>query len=309
MSDLQRDFVGIDVYNLMFRAFHGNKNILTYNDIPTNAIYTMSKMIHRILGQFDNLYYAVAAFDGGKSNFRHDLVDDYKAGRSSMPEELRQQLPYIEEMLQILGFNNFKPEEFEADDALCCLGNRAAKRGINTVLFSGDKDFLQIVQENLLVVHPDSRGDTIFDREGVFKKLGVYPENVAAYLALTGDGVDNIEGISKWGKKTSASFLNEMGDLNGLISNASTIKGVAGENLRSAISSGDLDLYLKLTTIPLDLKLELTNNDLFYKGVDVKEWNKFCKKLNFRSLLLSEDFGKPSAKELMEKKSKIILKP
>lgn len=297
-----RDFVGLDVYNLMFRAFHGNKMNMSHNNIPTNAVYTVSKMVLRILGQFDNLHYAVAAFDGGKSNFRHELVDDYKAGRSSMPEELRQQIPYIEELLQILGFNNYRPETFEADDALGCLGSRAAKKGVNTTLFSGDKDFLQLVQENLIVVNPSSAGDLVLDRAGVFNKLGVYPESVAAYLALTGDGVDNIEGIAKWGKTTAAKYLNEYGDLTNLIANAGAIKGVAGDNLRQAIENGKLDLYLKLTTIPLDLDLKLTNQELFYKGLDVKEWNKFCQNLNFRSLFLEEGHGKPSASFLIEEK-------
>lgn len=304
-----RDFVGLDVYNLMFRAFHGNKMNLSHNGVPTNAVYTVSKMVLRILGQFDNLYYAVSAFDGGKSNFRHELVDNYKEGRASMPDELRQQIPYIEELLQIMGFNNYRPENFEADDALGCLGSRAAKKGVKTVLFSGDKDFLQLVQENLIVVNPSSAGDLVLDREGVFKKLGVYPEVVAAYLALTGDGVDNIEGVSKWGKGTAAKYLNQYGDLNKIIANANDIKGVVGENLREAISNGNLDLYLKLTTIPLDLDLQLTNQDLFYKGLDVKEWNKFCQKLNFRSLFLDEGFGKPSAYELLEKKKDNIIKP
>ena len=287
----------------MFRAYHGNKMNLSHNGVPTNAVYTVSKMVHRILGQFDNLHYAVAAFDGGKSNFRKELVDDYKAGRSSMPDELRQQIPYIEELLQILGFNNYRPEEFEADDALGCLGNRAAKKGINTVLFSGDKDFLQIVQPNLLVVHPSSAGDTVFDRDGVFNKLGVYPEQVAAYLALTGDGVDNIKGIEKWGKTTAAKYLNQFGTLENLIANSQEISGVAGQNLRNAITDGSLDTYLKLTTIPLDLEIKLNNQEIFYKGLDVLEWNKFCNKLNFRSLLLEEGYGKPSAKDLLEKKT------
>lgn len=299
-TEAQRDFVGIDVYNLMFRAFHGNKMNLSHNGVPTNAVYTVSKMVQRILGQFDNLHYAVAAYDGGGNNFRKELVDDYKAGRSSMPDELRQQIPYIEELFEILGFNNYRPSDFEADDALGCLGHRAANKGINTVLFSGDKDFLQIVQPNLIVVNPDSRGDTVYDRDGVFKKLGVYPEQVSSYLALTGDGVDNIGGIDKWGGKTAAKYLNEYKTLENLIANADKISGVAGQNLRNAIADGKLELYLKLTTIPLDLPIQLTNKDIFYKGLDVSEWNKFCQKLGFRSLLLEEGYGKPSAKQLIE---------
>ena len=158
------------------------------------------------------------------------------------------------------------------------------------------------MQDNLIVVNPSSAGDLVLDRAGVFNKLGVYPESVAAYLALTGDGVDNIEGIAKWGKTTAAKYLNEYGDLTNLIANAGAIKGVAGDNLRQAIENGKLDLYLKLTTIPLDLDLKLTNQELFYKGLDVKEWNKFCQNLNFRSLFLEEGHGKPSASFLIEEK-------
>lgn len=277
-----QDVVFIDAYNLIYRAYHGNQNKLANsNGISTNAILTVARMLLNLPEQFDNLTYAVAVFDGG-GNFRTELDPNYKANRKEMPEDLQVQMPYIKQLFEILGWPMLQAVGVEADDVIATLAKRSSEKGFNTYIISSDKDFRQIITDNLHVI--DSMNDTCYDREITKEKMGVYPENVAAYLALLGDASDNVMGIEGVGKGSAVKLLNQYGSLQAIIDNKDELKNKMGENIRAAIDSGQLLRDLELVTVKLDVDISLTSKELRLKEVSYNEWKIFCLELELRSL-------------------------
>jgi DNA polymerase-1 len=279
----EKDVVFIDVYNLIYRAYHGNPVKLTNSEgIPTSALLTFTKMILKLKNQFHNLEHIVAVFDGGGgNNFRKELDAEYKANRKPMPDDLKIQMPYIKEMLEILGFPMLQAVDVEADDLIGTLAVRAAAKGFNTYIVSCDKDFRQIVTDNLQVL--DTMADICYNPAKVMEKMGVYPENVPAWLALVGDGVDNVEGVKGIAKGTAPKLLATYGDLPGLIANKDQVKGKIGENLREAIENGQLLRSLELVILKTDVDVKITRKDITMRPVDDARWLDFCNKMEFKT--------------------------
>jgi DNA polymerase-1 len=276
-----QDVVFIDAYNLIYRAYHGNQSKLTNLDgMPTNAIYTVATMLLKLRKQFTNLAYTLAVFDGG-GNFRTEINADYKAHRKPMPEELKVQMPHIKELFTIMGWPIMQADNVEADDVIGSLAIRAGAKGFNTYIVSSDKDFRQIVTSNINVL--DTMQDVCYDPEKVKEKMGVYPENVVAWLALVGDETDNITGVELVGKGTAPKLLTTYGSLENLIANQTEIKGKIGEKLREAISNGQLQQSVELATLKTDLDITLTKKELRLKDIDNEAWGKFCDSMNFKS--------------------------
>lgn len=280
--NMDKDVVFIDAYNLIYRAFHGNKAPLTNSEgMPTNAIVTVANMLLKLKGQFSNLTFALAVFDGG-GNFRKDLDEDYKANRKEMPEELKVQMPHIRRLFEILGWPCYQAENVEADDVIGSLALRSAQKGFNTYIISGDKDFRQIVKSNLHVI--DTMRDVCYDPEMVLEKMGVTPANITAWLALNGDSSDNVAGVEKWGPGTITKYLNEYGSLEELIKNKEAIKGKAGETFREAVDNGQLQKSLELVTLKTDLPITLKASELRLKAVEKEKWLSFCNEMNIQKL-------------------------
>ena len=286
MDNTKKDVVFIDAYNLIYSAFHGNQSPMKNQDgIPTNAIFTVTKMLQKLPKQFNDIAYCVAVFDGG-GNFREELDENYKANRKPMPEELKVQMPYIKLAFEILGWPMMQAKDVEADDVIGTLAIRSAKAGYNTYIVSSDKDFRQIVSENLHVL--DTMHDICYDPETVKEKMGITPDNVITYLSLLGDSADNVIGIDKVGKGTAAKYLNEYGNLEGIRVNQLLLKGVAGENMRLAFSSGKIDKNVQLITLKTDVDVSITVKDVKMKPLNVEKWVDFCKEMNFKTLLAQD---------------------
>lgn len=282
MENSNKDVVFVDAYNLIYRAFHGNQMQLTNKDgLPTNAIYTVSKMLLNLPKNFNNLTYSLAVFDGG-GNFREAIDDNYKANRKPMPDDLKIQMPHIKRAFEILGWPIYQAENVEADDVIGALALRSSEAGFNTFIISGDKDFRQIVKDNLRVW--DTMQDIIYDPNKVYEKMAVYPENVVAYLALLGDSSDNIKGVEKVGKGTAAKLLNLYGNMEGIKNNVENISGKVGLNLKEAFVNGQIDKNIELITLKTNLDIEFTSKQLSKKEVDSELWSSFCEDMNFKSL-------------------------
>lgn len=284
MKDDAKDVVFVDAYNLIYRAYHGNQNKLTNEaGIPTNAILTVARMLLKLPERFPNLIFAAAVFDGGGgTNFRKELDENYKANRKEMPDDLKIQMPYIKRVFELLGWPILQAPDVEADDVIATLAKRSAKKGFNTYIVSGDKDFRQLVTDNLHIL--DTMYNVCYDVETVKEKMGVYPDNVAAYLALVGDDSDNVPGVPKVGKGTAPKLLDQYGNLQGVIDNKDKISGKVGENLREYIENGQLLKSLELVTVKDQLDIKITTKDVTLKEVDVTMWNEFCTELNMKSL-------------------------
>ncbi|MBV8248501.1 MAG: DNA polymerase I, partial [Comamonas sp.] len=192
-------------------------------------------------------------FDASGPTFRDELYTEYKATRSPMPDDLREQIAPIHEVVRLLGWQVVAVPGVEADDVIATLARTAAAQGIDVIVSSGDKDLSQLVNEHVTII--DTMNGKKRDIAGVTAEFGVPPALMIDYQALVGDTVDNVPGVTKVGPKTAAKWLEEYGSLDHLIANAASIKGVAGQNLRDAIASGQLALSRQLVTMKTDCDL------------------------------------------------------
>lgn len=217
---------------------------------PTGAIYGVVNMMRKMLHDF-NAQYAVCVFDARGKTFREDLYPEYKSHRPPMPDDLATQIEPIHALIRALGWKVMDVAGVEADDVIGSLALWATEHDIHTVISTGDKDMAQLVTPHVTLVNTMS-GEKL-DPEGVARKFGVPPNRIVDYLMLVGDTVDNVPGVQKVGPKTAAKWLGEYGSIDNLVEHAAEIKGVAGENLRAAISQ--FPLTRELLTIKTDCEL------------------------------------------------------
>jgi len=278
-----KDIILVDIYNLIYRAYYGNmSNLKSPDGTPTAALFTTIKMLSKLPEQFSNLEFAVAVFDGGK-NFRKELDENYKSNRKPMPEDLKIQMPLIKEAMELLGWPMYQTKQEEADDVISTLAVRAAAKGYKVFIISGDKDFRQIVDENISVI--DTMNDICYDPAKVEEKMGIPPSQIRDFLALFGDGADNVPGVDKAGEKTVLKWLKEYGTLENLVAHKDQIKGVVGDNLRKEIDNGNLLNWQKLVTVKCDVDINLRRSELTMKAADKEGLTEFYQKYNFQSLL------------------------
>ena len=200
----------IDGTSNIYRAYYAIRGLSNSSGRPTNATYGFTQMLRKLLQDEDPEYLAVA-FDRAEPTHRHASFPSYKAHRQAPPEDLIQQIPDIKEVCRALGVPIVEVPGFEADDLMGTLAVKSSAAGFRVVLVTSDKDLLQLVGENVVVLHP-SRGEKL-DREGVKRSFGVYPEQVVDVLALMGDSSDNIPGVPGIGEKGARDLISTYGSL------------------------------------------------------------------------------------------------
>ncbi|MEG0446263.1 MAG: 5'-3' exonuclease H3TH domain-containing protein, partial [Comamonas sp.] len=251
-----KTLVLIDGSSYLYRAYHAMPDLRAEPGNPaspaTGAIRGMINMM-QALRKDVQADYAVCVFDASGPTFRDEMYSEYKATRSPMPDDLREQIAPIHEVVQLLGWKVVAVPGVEADDVIATLAQMAAAQGIKVIVSSGDKDLSQLVNEHVTII--DTMNGKKRDVAGVTAEFGVPPALMVDYQALVGDTVDNVPGVTKVGPKTAAKWLEEHGTLDNLIANAAGIKGVAGQNLRDAIASGQLALSRQLVTMKTDCDL------------------------------------------------------
>jgi DNA polymerase-1 len=248
MSD-SPDLCLIDGSSYLYRAFHALPSLTNADGLPTGAIFGVANMIRRLVEEHRPKRVAVI-FDASGPNFRHELFEDYKANRPSMPDELRAQIEPLHELIDAMGLPRVVVEGVEADDVIATLAVQARGRSMSVLISSGDKDLAQLVDQG--VVLEDSMQGKRYDPAAVEAKFGVGPALVGDLLALTGDSSDNIPGVEKVGPKTAAKWLKQYGDLDGLIEQADAVTGKVGENLRAALDQ--LPLSRQLVALKEDVE-------------------------------------------------------
>ncbi|WP_370679675.1 DNA polymerase I [Comamonas sp. GB3 AK4-5] len=251
-----KTLVLVDGSSYLYRAYHAMPDLRAIPGDPaspaTGAIRGMVNMM-QALRKDVQADYAVCVFDASGPTFRDSMYSEYKATRSPMPDDLREQIAPIHEVVRLLGWKVVAVPGVEADDVIATLAQMAAGQGIDVIVSSGDKDLSQLVNERVTII--DTMNGKKRDVAGVTTEFGVPPALMIDYQALVGDTVDNVPGVSKVGPKTAAKWLEEHGTLDNLIAHAADIKGVAGQNLRDAIASGQLALSRQLVTMKTDCDL------------------------------------------------------
>ena len=286
-----KTLVLIDGSSYLYRAYHAMPDLRAEPGNPaspaTGAIRGMINMLQALKKEVSSEY-AACVFDTSGPTFRDALYPEYKAHRAPMPDDLRSQIDPIHEVVRLLGWPVLAIQGVEADDVIGTLAKTAAAQGVNVVISSGDKDLSQLVDEHIMVM--DTMSGKRRDVAGVTAEFGVPPTLMVDYQALVGDAVDNVPGVNKVGPKTAAKWLAEHGSLDGLIAAADGIKGVAGQNLRDAIASGQLALSRQLVTMKTDCDLaaELPGlpalDDLAARAPDNAPLRDFYERYGFKGL-------------------------
>lgn len=261
----------IDGHSMAFRAFYAlpTEKFTTSTGQATNAIYGFLSMLATLLHDEQPTHVAVA-FDVGRTTFRTEMFPDYKAQRDETPPEFISQIPILKNLLTALGITTIEKPNYEADDIIATLATTAQPLGFETLIVTGDRDALQLVNNTTTVLYP-MKGVSVIHRftpQAVQDKYGLTPEQYPDFAALRGDPSDNLPSIPKVGEKTATKWIVQHGNLTNLLNNADTIKGVVGTNLRERIDQVKLNRQLTemvknldLTHTPPELKLQPVNTE------------------------------------------------
>jgi len=294
----------IDGSGYLYRGYHAtyDKHFATRAGEPTGALLTVHNMVRLALKAKPD--YIAFIVDAPGPTFRDELYPEYKATRSAMPEDLAAQIEPMLHMVDALGIPILRVAGVEADDVIGTLAKQAAEQGTAVIVSTGDKDMAQLVDAHIKLVN--TMTNTTLDEQGVVEKFGVRADQIADYLALMGDTVDNVPGVEKCGPKTAAKWLAEYGTLDGVIENADKIGGKIGENLRKALPQ--LPLSRTLTIIKTDVVLDEKANDLVLRDADIDKLREFYTHYEFKAALkeldaaaasdAKEEPGPPSAAEI-----------
>ena len=247
----------VDGSSYLYRAFHALPDLRSSDGRPTGAIYGVLNMLQKLI-KSERPDYLSVVFDTPAKTFRHDIFPAYKANRQKTPEDLIAQIEPLHQLIINLGLPLIAVDGVEADDVIGTLAIEADKKGIKTLIATGDKDMAQLVTENIHLI--DTMKDLRMGPAEVKEKFGIQPDRFIDYLTLAGDTSDNIPGVEKVGPKTAIKWINEYGSLDGVIQNADQIKGKIGENLNAALDR--LDLFKTLVTIKCDVQMDSNISDL-----------------------------------------------
>ena len=272
----------IDGTAYLYRAYHALPPLKNSKGENTGAIHGFLKALNKIIEDFNPKHIGLV-FDAKGKNFRHKIYSEYKANRSAMPPELIEQIPKLYEILDYMGYPPIIINDVEADDVIGTLSNKF-KTVPEVKIFSGDKDFAQLVNDKVTIINPVTL--EIMDIKGVKKKFGVVPENIIDYLALVGDKSDNIPGVPGVGGKTASKLINQYGNTEKIIKQKDLIPGKVGEAIK--LNPDQLQLSKTLATIRQDVEISLSLNDLKKQESKKESLIKIYKSLELNSLLKNE---------------------
>jgi len=271
----------------MYRAFHAPVRtaegglLRNAQGRPTNAVYIFVTMLRKLLNEHTPEYIG-ASFDLPGRTFRDDLVSDYKANRTPMPDELAVQIPMVHAACEALGVPILTSERYEADDVIGTLATQAIAAGFDVAIVTGDKDFFQLVGDGLRVFNPKEEG-TWYDAAAVKEKFGVFPEQVVDVLALMGDTIDNIKGVPGIGEKGARELIAVHGSLEHLIAHAGEVPQKRyREPLLANIEPARQSRLL--AKIHVDVPVTFDAEALRYRGGSRERSFEIFNELGFRSL-------------------------
>lgn len=228
----------VDGHAYAYRAFHAIRSLNSPEGHPTNAIFGFVKMLQKMVASLKPSHVLVL-WDAGLAVERSAALPGYKANRPPTPDALEAQFPQLETWLDAAGFTQFQEDGTEADDWIGTYARRAEAAGWNVVIASSDKDFLQLVNDRIGILNPNDKTEKIWASPDVEAKTGVSPAQVADWLSLIGDAVDNIPGVSGVGPKTAAELLRKYGSVEGIYSRLNEIRS---DSQRGALAAATEDV-------------------------------------------------------------------
>ncbi|NRA53727.1 MAG: DNA polymerase I [Gammaproteobacteria bacterium] len=259
----ENPFILVDGSSYLFRAFFSPPHLTNSKGEATGAVYGVINMLRSLVKQYkpSNM---VVVFDAKGKTFRNDMYSEYKANRPPMPDDLRIQIEPLHELIRAMGLPLISIAGVEADDVIGTLSTLASKRGIHTLISTGDKDMAQLVDQNTTLIN--TMTDTVLDRDGVIGKFGVPPELIIDLLGLMGDSSDNIPGVPKVGEKTALGMLQGIGSINDIYQNIDKLSDLSFRGAKT-IGKRMLEheemarLSYDLATIKIDVELDQGYDD------------------------------------------------
>ncbi len=286
MTDTKKKLFLLDAMALIYRshfAFSKNPRINS-KGMNTGAVLGFTNTLLEVLNKQKPSHIAVA-FDTSAPTFRHEMFPDYKAQRQETPEDIRTAVPIIKEEVRAFNIPVIEMDGFEADDIIGTLAKRAAEKGYQVYMMTSDKDYAQLVEDNILLYKPAYMGNAvdILGVPEVLKKFDIaHVDQVRDILGLQGDASDNIPGIPGIGPKTAVKLLKEYGTLENLLENTDDLKGKQKENVLEYSEQGLLSK--KLATIITDVPVDFDERKFAYNGFDESKLKVLFELLEFRNL-------------------------
>ena len=290
----------LDLFNLIHRAYHAlPKEFTDKNGNPTNAIYGVSSMLLTVLNQVHPTY-VVAVVDTEKPTFRHEDFTGYKAHRRPMEDLLSVQIPKVLELVNAFKIQAVSAPGYEADDLVAAIATKH-KKANQVIVFSNDRDLWQLVQPNVVIMLPSTKGDKIewVGEKEVIARLGVLPNQVPDYKGLVGDSSDNIPGVYGIGQKTAGDLLKKYSTIENIYRH---VGEVTPDSLREKLVNGydQAVMSKKLATLdynpPADFSLEASR----YGNLPIQSVSEALQSYNFKSLLKRVGV-EPSVREAAQK--------
>ena len=277
----------IDGYATLYRAHYAliRNPLTTTAGIPTSAVFGFANQVFQLLEE-ENPDYIVAAFDSKGKNFRHELYTDYKANRSAMPDEIQTQLPYLWELLDGMNIPVLRIEGVEADDIIGTVAKMCEKDDLQCNIVSGDKDFMQLINDKTLLYAPQARRreKQVFNAQKVSEKWGVGPEHIIDLLGLMGDSSDNVPGVEGVGPVTAKKLIQKFGSMEKIYEN---IDQIENEKMREKLLNNKDNAFLskQLVTILTDVTVDASLSDFEKKEANNTKLESIFKELEFTGLL------------------------
>ena len=302
----------IDGYAMLYRSHFAliRNPLINSKGMHTSALFGFINQVLKLIRK-EKPDFLMAAFDSPKKTFRHERYPEYKATREKMPEEMREQLPYLWKLLKAMKIPTLEQPGFEADDIIGTLAVRANEKNLDTFIVSGDKDFMQLVNDNIFLYSPSGRQSEIkiYDKSGVKDKWGVPPEMIIDLLGLMGDSSDNVPGVMGVGEKTAVKLLKEYGTLENALDHADEVKN---KRAREGLQSGREKALLSQELVTIDTNMNIDSNfeEMATDGFDVNELEELFHELEFQALINQIKSFKsevPSQNEESEKDYKTLL--
>ena len=285
----------IDGNSIVFRAFfamHNQIDNFTNKDgLHTAAIYGFKLMLDHVLDKF-HPDAALVAFDAGKVTFRTKMYGDYKGGRNKTPDELTEQFPYVRELVEACGLHSYELKNYEADDIIGTLAKEGDEAGYETLIVTGDRDLTQLASDHttVAVTHKGVTDTEHYTPAHVEEKLGITPRQIIDMKALMGDSSDNYPGVTKIGEKTAIKLVKQFGSVENLYDHIDDLK--KSKMKEHLVEDEKIARQCKtLATILQDAPLEISLDDIAYRGEQTEKLVAFYQQMGFKSFLAKMDLA------------------
>ncbi|MDG0803208.1 DNA polymerase I [Pectobacterium polaris] len=283
----------VDGSSYLYRAYHAFPPLTNSAGEATGAMYGVLNMLRSLLLQYQPSHVAVV-FDAKGKTFRDELFENYKAHRPPMPEDLREQIEPLHQMVKAMGLPLLAVSGVEADDVIGTLAVQAEKVGKPVLISTGDKDMAQLVTPSVTLIN--TMNNSILGPQEVCDKYGIPPELIIDFLALMGDASDNIPGVPGVGEKTAQALLQGLGGLDSLYANLDKIAGLSFRGAKTMAPKLEQHkdvayLSYQLATIKTDVELELTCDQLTVNELDVDELHRLFSRYEFKRWLSDIESG------------------